>query len=265
MAINRRRFLEGLAVTGAAVSVGCSSNGNDSGSPTGTSGAPRTQSDSLPNVASFSYPGGFGQNGITDSQTALESHRAYLMSLGSYTAEFIVDWSGGSGEESSQTRSLARVDTDEQVAYWEYSDHVHDKEVFFADGTLSLYSNRSNELVDPSGNSLFGGTPPEGFEQFATYFEGTIVPLFLGPMAFDPRGVTRVRGLPAVRYVPTGATSEAQESFVDPVGELLVVLPGGISSFNLSYGTEGQDTDRELSYELSNVDETTVNRPGWLD
>jgi len=255
-----------MAIAGASsvtAVAGCASDGGD--------GSPAPASGTVTGTAAggdFPYPDGYSAEGVVDARAAFESHVSFLVGLSNATTSLTRRRYDG-GDERVVTSSTTRVDTEGRWLVSEYDDHAHDKELFFTDGSLYLYSNRRDGRVDPRETPLFGGEPPTTFRGTATYFWSILVPSVLDAFSLRRAGTGRHAGRSVMRYAVAGTDGGARSERYNPGGELLVSSDGGILRLTVEYSTTegGTPTENGDRYEfaLGGVGTTAVESPSWFE
>ncbi len=266
---DRRELLTALGASVVTAAAGCASDSN-TGSPTeargtGTTGGTKTTSAD----GDFSYPAGYSAAGIVDAEAAFESHVSFLTGLSNVTTSFSRRrFEDGTGRVLSS--STTRVDTGDERVRSAYEDTTHDKDLFFTNGTLYMYSNREGGRVDdPRKSALFSGDAPETFTEAATYFWSIFFPQILTQLAFQPAEPIERRGRIAVRYPVAGSSEDSELPGYEHQGELLVSSGSGTLATTIAYAsTEGgsitEDGNR-YEFGLSAVGDTSVETPSWYE
>ena len=256
MSLERRRLLQLLGGVSVTVLAGCSSSNGDQ-TPTATTEA-------LPNLESFSYPDGFGAEGVSDTQTAVDSQKGFLAEFSSYTTSLAIQYETD-GETTNETTSEIRVDRDERTVAWTYVDHAHDKEIVFVDGNLQMYNRETDETLPPGESALFGGEPPADFAAVSSFHESQMLQNIFRDQGFEVDSVVRSDQGPAVEYSFSGT---AQDDYYDSfTGGMTLLEDGGVLSLDWEGTAEKEDSTETstFTYSVSNLGETVVEMPDWVE
>lgn len=262
----RRSTVAVLLVVVLVLLSGCSAvldgngNGNGSGNGNGATDAPDDPS-------SFDYADGYGPDGVTDGQAALESHRSSVIARGSYTGRYTYDIEDSDGSrlvdidtrvdfEGEEGRQRADVDTPQatgKIDIYRDSETRYRKSVFNNQTSFSS----SNQSFDPENLT---STEP-------------IQPLLLNLSEYEA-SVEERNGVTVIVYERNG--TEGVDSFlginesadVTSFSATFAVDTDGVvrsANYQMTYTLNGSERGLAVEYSLSSFGETSVDRPAWVD
>ena len=242
---------------------GCSAvldGGNGDGNGAGTE---------VPDSAEeFDYADGFSPNGVTDGQQALESHQSALEARGSYTGTYSYDVRASDGNSTLDVEN--RVDFESQQGYQRfdvdspaYSGWV---ESYYEDDTRYRRSEIGGERSNVS-------VEEQNFTTAELTSTGPIRPLLSDVSSYEVSTEQR-DGTTVAVYERSG--TEGIDSFynVDESADIssfsatFAVDSEGVirsASYDITYTTEGEEQTVTMEFELSDLGETSVERPDWAD
>lgn len=213
----------------------------------------------------FDYADGFDADGITDGEQAADTYRQALSNKSSYTVNYQQNLTGA--DATGKYDVVYRVDVDGERAYQrvEMPDQDYEVESFHESGQRVVReSNAGNGEIatEDAGFDLDNLTGAGLFSQLLSEsadYETSV----------DERGGTSV-----VVYETSG--NESASTILD-LGERtptsfsasLAVDSEGLvrsASYDLTYeNANGQEQNITLAFELTDVDDTSVERPDWVE
>lgn len=213
----------------------------------------------------FDYADGFDADGVTDGEAAAESYRRALSNKSSYTVNYQQNLSGADANVKYDV--VYRVDIDGKRAYQrvEMPDQNYEVESFQeGDQRVVRESNAGNEdiatedaafdLDNLTGSGLFSQllTESADYETSVTEREGTAV------VRYETSGNESARNI--LDLGDRTPTEFSARFTVDSEGLVRT------ANYDLTYRNEnGQEQTITLAFELSDVDDTSVDRPDWAD
>ena len=256
-----------LAVSLVVVLVllsGCSAvldeggNGNGNGAETDAPDSPEQ----------FEYADGFGPDGVTDGQQAVESYQSAVEARGSYTSTYSYDVRASDGNSSVDVEN--RVDFESQQGYQrfdidspEYSGWM---ESYYEDDTRyrrsEIDGERSNVSVDEQNftTAELTSTDPlralllnvSAYETSTEQRDGTTVAVY---EASGTEGVDSFYNIDESADISAFSATFAVDS------EGLVRS----ATYDITYTNEGEQETVTMEFELRDLGETSVERPEWVD
>lgn len=191
-----------------------------------------------PSLASFSFPEGFDDSGFTDPDRAVDGHLR-AVSLQSFQATFLLRRAGSTIRfdisADPETRRVHKV--------WRENGSIQ-SELYYDSGAVQTRT---------PGDRGFDGEDAVSFAA-ATIVEGQFDRFFYSRLS-DPEAL-RTRGRTAVSYV-VGSERDDHE------GDLIVTENGLFIDYNLR--VEHESGEAFLQYHITNLGNTTVEKPGWTD
>lgn len=252
-----------VLVVGLVLLSGCSAildggNGNGVGDGNGDGDAPADPSE-------FDYADGYGPDGVTDGEAAVDSHESTLIDRGSYTGSYTYDINRSDQQilvdvtnrvDFASERALQEVDVDDPrytAEYDVYRNGTHRLERTVFDNQTSYDSEERAfvaedlTVIDPirplltnvsdyeasieqrDGESVvvYSRSDAEGIDSFVGINESATISAFDGSVAVDSDGVVRS------------------------------------ASYSITYTVDGEERSLDVEYSLSAFGETTVERPSW--
>lgn len=218
--------------------------------------------DDKPTLEDTSYPDGVSDTGTNVSALA-ESHSDGLENQ-SFTLRIELNQNGSERNESATVRAAVGADRDRVNAT-----------VVQDEGGQSTYLTAEKRYVrsvtDGETSYRVSDRSPEA-AQFvtATYSGATYLESFAGGVNanFTPTGVTVENGTTLIELAADGSNVSTSDAEVtDYEATMLVDEQGVVHQFDVSVQTESENGERSisLSMTLSDVGETTVEEPSWLD
>jgi len=256
-----------VAVALVAVVVllaGCSAvldDGNGTGNGSVTDGeAPSDPSE-------FDYADGYGPDGVTDPQAAVESHNSGLIGSGSYTGTYRSDVE--TDDQSVQLNVTSRVDFDAEQGYQR-------SEVVTQGSTSTVEVYRGSDMRYRRSQARNQSRTRSSELAFAAEDLTTVEPvrpLLTNVSGYDA-SIEERNGRTLVVYETSGGgdidsfygINESAE--VSSFSGQFAVDSDGIvrsASYELTYQVENEQRALQVEYAVSDVGETTVERPGWVD
>ncbi|PSQ44619.1 hypothetical protein BRD14_00805 [Halobacteriales archaeon SW_5_68_122] len=244
---------------------GCSAvldGGNGSGA--GSSDA----TDAPDGPEGFEYANGFGPDGVTDGQQAVETHQSALKTRGSYMGTYSYDGRGSDGNTSVDVES--RVDFESQQGYQRYDvdspEYSGWGESYYEDDTQYRRSEINGER---SGVSM----EEQNFTTAELTSTNPIRALLLNVSAYET-SVEQRDGTTVAVYEASG--TEGVDSFygvnesadVSAFSATFAVDSEGLvrsATYEITYTDEGEEQTVTMEFELTGLGETSVERPDWVD
>lgn len=211
----------------------------------------------------FEYADGFSADGVSDG--AADSYRNALSNASSYTVDYQQNLSGNGSEVSYDIHY--RVDGDDERAVHRFASPSQDYE---AD---TYYGSDGHVTRQVSGDQEQVTSGEEGFQQADLTAARAIDPLLANTTAYDT-SVAERDGTEVVVYETSGAeNAEAvfgvdQSNVSEFSAEFAVDADGVVhdATYDITYlDAEGNEQTLTLSFEVSAVGDTSVERPGWAD
>ena len=214
-----------------------------------------------PTLDDVSYPDGVSENG-TDAAALADGHRTALENE-SFTLSMELSQNSSMGNQSVQMDAAVGADRDDvranvsalrqQVSMYLTSEKQY---------TKTTVDNRSMYRVQ--------NRTPRGMQFVpASYTGARYVEQFASNVSFQPTGVREVDGtkLIVLRANESAVTAPDRVNVTEYNGTLLVDEQGLVHRFDVQVTTEqdGQRAAVGFSFEISDVGETTVEEPNWLD
>lgn len=243
---------------------GCSGLiGGGNGAPSGT------PTDELPDdPEEFDYASGFGADGVTDGETALETYNDAVQAQGSYTGEYgyVVRTPNGTTDVDVEYR----VDFESEQAYQKAV--VESPEV---NATLDTYYENDTRYswAKYQGERGNVGVENETFPPEQLTASEAIQPLLLNATDYEAT-VERQNGQQVVVYETNeignanGVLGVNDPDSISNFEATFVVDSEGLihsASYQLEFVTGGEERSATMEFELTELGETTVERPDWAD
>ena len=235
----------------------------DGGSGDGTGAGTET-----PNSAEeFDYADGFGPNGITDSQQALESYQSAVEARGSYASTHGFDARANDGNTSVDIEN--RVDFENQQGYQRADVDSPTYSGLFE----SYYENDTRYRRSEVGGQSNVSVDEQDFTTAELTSTDPIRPLLSNVSSYEV-SIEQRDGTTVAVYERSGA--EGIDSFynlnestnISAFSATFAVDSEGIvhsASYDITYTTEGEERTVTMEFELSDLGETSVERPDWVD
>jgi hypothetical protein len=254
-----------VAVVACVLLAGCSGlvgNGGGDGTPE-PEGTPAPEDPS-----EFDYADGFGSDGITDGQQAVESYDSAIQSQGNYTGEYQYTIDTQDGEtlvegdyrvdfENEQALRTVAVETDSTNAT---------SETYYGDGEQYNRSSYNGQYGDvASSNRTFPASELTASE--------AIEPFLLNASQYDA-SVEQRDSETVVVYESSDIAGAGSFLGVDSAENVssfnasFVVDSEGLihtAEYEITYTVDGNERTVDMSFELSSHGETSVERPSWVD
>lgn len=191
-----------------------------------------------PSLASFSFPAGFSESGFTDSDRAVDGHLR-AVSLQSFQATLIFRSDGSTAE----FKITADPETSRVHKVWRENGSIQ-SELYYDSGAVQTRT---------LGGRGFDSEDAVSFAA-ATYVEGQLDRFHYSALS-DPE-VLRTQGRTAVSYVVVSERGDHE-------GDLIVAENGLFIDYNLRIEREGDEAF--VQYHITNLGNTTVEKPDWVD
>lgn len=258
-----RRKIITVAVVALLVFSGCSAiNGGGGGDGTTTQTGPDgTTTSDAGDVSDPIY------ETPLDGETVAENHEAVVADANSFTLVSTSNQSQGDRSASSQSTLKGVYDSGEYSSVQEARGRTVEQYVF-ANG--SAYQ----RLEQSSGDTQY--TVPRRTANASTIASGQI-PSFVDAFEYEFVGTETVDGTETQVYEASGVSdlntsapgfSELDTENVTNVGAHLYITEDGLVKqfgYELSLTTDGQEASVEVSQRFTNLGETTVEPPEWID
>lgn len=262
-----RRTLAVAAVAVLVLTAGCSFLGGDGGTPVGNATATPT---ATATPAAFEYPDGYAASGVTDGQAAAVTHRESVLSLSSFTVAYDatittpnetirVDYDQPS--DLADQRALLRFNLSSDRQFYGGSSQFYTADTVYVRSTprpnQTSYANVSREF---NATSLAASQFVGPLLKDATYGEATVVRRDGESMArYRATGLDRADRIFGQEVVAENVSGFSATLFVDSSGVVRRV------AYNATVEQAGTSRDIEATVVVTAIDETTVDRPGWVD
>lgn len=229
---------------------------------------PGSSEETLDSPEAFDYPEGFSADGITDGDRAVDSYNAGVQSHQNYTGEqrYLID--GEDGE--TDVNVTYEVEFPAAVAFQRSGFETPDGE-----GFIEFYYADGERFVRSGSNGQESGVSTQEWAFSAdnqTSVEG-LEPLLRNVTSYET-SVEERDGASLVRFETTDA--QDPEGFFE-VGEgdeladfeasFLLDSDGVIheASYEFSLVNDEQTRSVSFTFEIHDLGETSVDRPGWVD
>lgn len=217
--------------------------------------------------ASFDYADGYGADGITDGEAAIESHRSGVVDRGSYTGTYVyeIEDSDGTRVVDVETRVDFQNEEGRQQADVETPRSPASIDIYRDSETRYRKSEFNNQTSFTSRNQTFD---PENLTSTEP-----VRPLLENLSDYDAT-VEERNGQSVAVYQRNG--TEGAASFLDinesaevtSFSATFAVDTDGVvrsADYEITYVENGSETSLSVEYSLSAFGETSVDRPSWVD
>ena len=222
----------------------------------GCAGEPDTDA---PDPESVDYPDGFGQEGITDTETASETHRQSLEEP--YRVAFRLRQIDARGAVT--TTGNVSVRPDDRRYHVEVDQRAATKtrgyERYYVDDAVYVRTSSAQESEYEQRNESFSRPVYADRETFVT---------MLADLSLNATEVRVENGTELVVYRVTNVSSPRMGSTTEAAnGTVVVDTTGTIRSINISFTRTSQGMDRETTfrYDVTTEADVEIERPGWID
>lgn len=216
----------------------------------------------------FDHADGFSADGVTDGEQAVQTYDAAIREKGNYTGTYQYNITADGNQ--SVARLDYRIDFDSERGYQQFyaeSDGSEGSREFFYEGDQRYY----RTTVD--GEQYRGGVEEQEFPAEDLTAAEAIRPLLTNASNYET-SVDERDGTSVVVY-ESGDIGNASELYAvenpdDVTGfsaQFAVDADGVVhtAEYELSYTSDGVERSLVLTFELSNLGETSVERPDWTD
>lgn len=209
---------------------------------------------------------GVTADGVADGEQALESHEEAVRNLDSYTAAYSYDISSGGNESVAEMEY--RVNPDGERGY----------ERFFAEsdgseGTQGYYytANRTYYQTTVDGEVARSGVANQSFPAGELTAAEAIQPLLTNATDYET-SVGERHGTTVVVYETddignaTGLYDVGSPDDVHEFSAQFAVDADGVvhtAEYDISYTANGEERSLAMSFEVSDIGATSVDRPDW--
>ncbi|QLD87909.1 hypothetical protein HWV07_02185 [Natronomonas salina] len=211
----------------------------------------------------FDYADGYDADGITDGEQAAETYRQALSNKSSYTVNYQQNLSGA--DATGNYDVVYRVDVDDERAYQRVEMPDQDYEV------ESFQESGQRVVREASGGNEEIATEDTGFDLANLTGVGLFSQLLSADADYET-SVAERDGTSVVVYETSG--NESASTVLDlgdrtpmSFSASLAVDSEGIvrsASYDLTYlNANGQEQTITLNFEVTAVDDTSVERPDW--
>lgn len=211
----------------------------------------------------FDYADGYDADGVTDGEQAAETYRNALSDKSSYTVNYQQNLSGA--DATANYDVVYRVDVDDERAFQRVEMPDQDYEV------ESFQESGQRVVRESSGGNEEIATEGTGFD-LANLTGGGLFSQLLSSDADYETSVAERDGTSVVVYETSG--NESASTILDlgdrtptSFSASLAVDSEGIvrsASYDLTYlNANGQEQTITLNFEVTAVDDTSVERPDW--
>ena len=217
----------------------------------GCSGLPATDGGAQTptvSVENFSYPSGWSQDGIEDVSDAVATHRDAVTGVSRTTRAVTLD-----GEYNRTI--VRRVDADAGTASLRFVDTTFDNDVsvYYSDAGVFEYDLTTGELVTRANDAW-------EMNDVGTVEQETLSRPLDG-VTLSASDTVLVEGTTAVEYTVTGLADPDRIPANEASGTVVVTREGYVASLNVTKSNE--DYWREMTYSVTDVGSTDVERPDW--
>jgi len=207
----------------------------------------------------FEYADGYDADGVTDAEAAAESHREGLDNRSSFTVEY------GQQIDDVQADVVYQVNVDEETAYnrVDVPSEDYGVESYYGDEQRVTRRFRPEESDPTSEEWNFSTADVNGGD--------VVAPLLSNATGYESSLEER-NGTRVVVYETSGAENasevfEIEAENVTSFSASLVVDDAGVvheANYDLTY-TDGEEEERTvtLSFQVTDIGETSVDRPDW--
>ena len=235
----------------------------DGGNGNGTA----TDDEGSGDAPEFEYPEGYGADGVSDGQAAVESHNSGLIESGSYSGMYSYDIDAGN--DSRVVNVTNRVDFDAEEGYQQV-----DVETRRSAGSVDIYrtsDTRYRRSEFQNRTSVRSSERPFVAENFTAL--DPVRPLLTNVSGYDA-SVEEMNGETVVVYETSGDVSVDQfygindSSTISSFSGRFAVDSSGIvrsASYEMTYQVGDEERSLGVKYAISDVGGTSVERPGWVD
>jgi hypothetical protein len=146
-----------LVVLAGCAGFGTGPDGTTTPTETGTATETATPTSTEPpesDSGSGTYPDGWSDTGVTDTETALESHYRAVLTGPSATARYQSRIIGAESDRAANTTMEMRIDPGDRRLHARVDGTERTREAFFADGTFWQWSVRNETVVGRSNTSF---------------------------------------------------------------------------------------------------------------
>lgn len=243
---------------------GCSAvldggNGNGAGNGNGV--------DDGGDASTFEYPDGYGPDGVTDSQAAVESHQSGVIDRGSYTGTYTYTFNNSDGTTVVDVEN--RVDFQNQQGL-QRADVTYPNQ----EGTVTVYRDSDTRYQRTEFNNQTSVSKEnQSFDPSNMTVTEPIRPLLVNLSQYDA-SVEQRNGDDVVVYETSG--TEGVDSFgginesadITSLSATMTVDGDGVvrsATYDVKYTVDGNQRQLTVEYEVSGFGETSVERPAWVD
>ncbi|QLD87331.1 hypothetical protein HWV23_16905 [Natronomonas halophila] len=235
----------------------------------GNGGGDGTPTEELPeDPSAFEHADGFGAEGVTDGETALETYTAAVQTQDNYTADYGYVVTTGEGETDVDVEY--RVDFEAEQAY-QHAEVASPR----VNATINNYyeNDKRYSLAEYEGEQGNVSVENETFPPEQLTASEAVEPLLLNATDYNAT-VDRRNGVPVVVYQTTdidnanGVLGVNDPDSVSDFQATFVVDSDGVihsATYELAYMVDGEERSATMEFELTNLGDTTVERPEWAD
>lgn len=259
--VKRRELVGAIGGAGVAFLAGCSNSSSEEPSKGANS------SRDTPQLSELSYPPGFSSDGVASVDDAVASHKEQLLPLSNYTEDWVLETIESGGETSGDpTEMTLNADPTDRELYFHYKDHRWNVDVFY-DGTFYEHDVKSDEVREGGSDSLFSDVSKK-YRPLSFWATNILMSSLLNTMVIEASGGFERGERRGIEYTVTGV-DEAQKrdrvTYNGANGQLLVTESGGIIDIEYTPLFESENTSlQSISYQISAIGETSVERPEWV-
>lgn len=215
----------------------------------------------------FEYADGFSADGVTDGTAARESYATAVQSEDSYTAEYTLD--NDTGEGQTVFEATYRADFEGELGYQRFDvDDDGDEsviELYYADGEIYF-------RIDPSNDDETSGVEEREFNADELTVTEPIRPLLTNETEYETR-VDERHGTEVAVYEASDVGNashlygEADADVTAFQAQFAVDSDGVIhtAEYELTVEADGETKTLTMTFELSDLGGTEVDRPAWVD
>lgn len=257
----KRNILIVVGISMLVLTAGCSGIlGPDETTPTTGTDAPTTESDTTVDE----YPSGLSENGVTNVEAAIGSHKAAIISESSWVVNYNTEFTA-----QNQTQSISETRT------------VNHEESVELQEVNSQYGEQVTYKVASEGWRQQTAQNSTQYAYAATGYDSTeathspMLTSFLGNVNYEQSQSVERDGTTYITYEATGLPADSElagpansSSEVENLSSSFTVTESGsITEFDFSatvVSEEQSNSDVNISLVFSEIGTTTVNEPAWL-
>lgn len=243
-----------VLVSGCA---GFGSTGNGPAEPTGDATPTPTQASTPTQTGAVQYPDGWSTAGVDDPDAALAAHYRAMLTGPPATVAYRSRIREAENDRAANTTLAMRVDTESQRLYATLDGSRTQREVYFADGTLTQWSVENETVANRSSAS---------FSRVTQSIDRGVLHSHLLLYTLERNGTAERAGTTGIVYNVTGVhddtVSNTYGAATAAEGRVVVSERGRV----LAVETTVTYTGGTITYQYGQTDigATTVPTPNWM-